>query len=214
MIDEPTAWSDTVTESMTDRRRRLMRDELGRVAMRLFAERGFDQVTVDDIAAAAGTSPRTFFRYFPTKDDVVLDYERRLQRRLLAAVRNRPVGEGPVVALRNAYIETSHVERGERDRVRQLGQVLQNAPALRARVNGERIAEDAELAEELAARAGGRLGAAQLRVVVVAMGAVAAAEFRTWVVDGGRGDPAKRIAAALDLVIDGLGSLDDRTGRV
>ena len=46
-----------MTELLGERRRRLLRDEVGRVAIRLFAEHGFDTVTVDDIAAAAGTSP-------------------------------------------------------------------------------------------------------------------------------------------------------------
>ena len=47
------------------------RDELERVAMLLFSERGFDATTVDDIAAAAGIGRRTFFRYFGSKNDVV-----------------------------------------------------------------------------------------------------------------------------------------------
>ncbi|MGZ8745904.1 MAG: TetR family transcriptional regulator, partial [Mycobacterium sp.] len=87
-----------MTEALSERRRRLLRDEVGRVAILLFVEHGFDNVTVDDIAVAAGTSPRTFFRYFPTKDEVVLDYERKLQERMLAALKSRPPKEGPVEA--------------------------------------------------------------------------------------------------------------------
>jgi AcrR family transcriptional regulator len=197
-----------MTELLSERRRRLLRDELGRVAIRLFAEHGFDTVTVDDIAAAAGTSPRTFFRYFPTKDEVVLDYERRLQERLLVAVRSRPTGEGPVEALRQAYIETSHVEPAERARVLQRGRVLESAPALRARANGERMEEDVALAEHLADRLGAERNDWRVRVIIASMGAVAATEFRTWVHGGGKGDPAKRIAEALALLEVGLGQLD------
>jgi AcrR family transcriptional regulator len=198
-----------MTEALSERRRRLLRDELGRVAIRLFVEHGFDSVTVDDIAAAAGSSPRTFFRYFATKDEVVLDYERRLQERLLLALRSRPPDEGPVEALRQAYLETSHVEPAERERVLQLGRVLENAPALRARVTGERIAEDMALAEHLAERLGARPDDARVRVIVASMGAVAETEFRTWVRSGGKGDPAKRITEALALLEGGLGQLDD-----
>jgi AcrR family transcriptional regulator len=197
-----------MTEALSERRRRLLRDELGRVAIRLFVEHGFDSVTVDDIAAAAGSSPRTFFRYFATKDEVVLDYERRLQERLLVALRSRPLEEGPVEALRKAYIETSHVEPGERGRVLQLGRVLESAPALRARVTGERIAEDMALAEHLAGRMGMRPDDARVRVIIASMGAVAETEFRTWVRGGGKGDPAKRISEALALLEGGLGQLD------
>ena len=202
-----------MTEALSERRRRLLRDELGRVAIGLFVQYGFDNVTVDDIAAAAGSSPRTFFRYFATKDEVVLDYERRLHERLLVAVRSRPQKEGPVEALRQAYIETSHVEPAERERVLQLGRVLENAPALRARVSGERIVEDLGLAEHLAERLGARADDARVRVIIASMGAVAEKEFRTWVRGGGKGDPANRIAEALALLEGGLGQLDGRKKR-
>ena len=200
-----------MTEALSERRRRLLRDELGRVAIRLFVEHGFDSVTVDDIAAAAGTSPRTFFRYFATKDEVVLDYERRLKERLLVALRSRPPNEGPVEALRQAYIETSHVEPAERGRVLQLGRILENAPALRARVPGERIAEDRALTEHLAERLGAQPDDARVRVIIASMDAVAEKEFRTWVRGGGQGDPAKRISEALALLEGGLGRLDGAT---
>jgi AcrR family transcriptional regulator len=196
-----------MTELLSERRRRLMRDELGRIAIGLFAERGFDNVTVDDIVAAAGTSPRTFFRYFPTKDEVVLDYERRIQERLVEALRARPPGEGAVEALRQSYIATSHVEPADRRRVLQLGRILAAAPALRARANGERIAEDQPLLELVAERLGRDADDVRVRVIVAAMGAVAASEFRAWVNGGGKGDPAKRISAALELLEIGLGQL-------
>jgi AcrR family transcriptional regulator len=199
-----------MTEALSERRRRLLRDEVGRVAIRLFVEHGFDSVTVDDIAAAAGTSPRTFFRYFATKDEVVLDYERKLIERLLIALKARPPSEGPVEALRRAYLETSHVEPAERERVLQLGRVLENAPALRARVAGERITDDAALAELLAERLSTRPDDARVRVIITSMSAVADKEFRTWVRGGGKGDPARRIAEALELLEQGLGRLDGR----
>jgi AcrR family transcriptional regulator len=194
-----------VTEQLSERRRRLLRDELGRVAITLFAERGFDNVTVDDIVAAAGASPRTFFRYFATKEQVVLDYERRLQERLVVALRTRPPAKGAVEALRQAYIATSHVEAADRARVLQLGRILEAAPALRARANGERIAEDQPLLEQIADRLGTDTNDVRVRVIVAATGAVAATEFRAWVQDGGKGNPAKRISAALTLLESGLG---------
>jgi AcrR family transcriptional regulator len=194
--------------SLLERRRELVRADLARVAIALFAERGFDAVTVDDIAAVAGTSQRTFFRYFATKDEVVLEYERHLWRRLLAAFDERPVTEGAITALREAFRSTSHVEEGDRADVVRLGRILESAPSLQARADGERVAERRALAEGVAARMGVGVDDARPRVVVAAMTAVADSEFRTWTREGGKDDPAQRIATALALVENGLADLD------
>ena len=65
----------------TGRRPRTTRAELERVAFALFEAKGFDETTVDDIAAAAGIGRRTFFRYYPSKNDVVWgDFDGELAR--------------------------------------------------------------------------------------------------------------------------------------
>jgi AcrR family transcriptional regulator len=125
-----------VTETLVERRRRLLRADIGRIAIDLFAEHGFDAVTVDDIAAAAGISQRTFFRYFASKDAIVLDLRHRVDRRLLEAVDARPAVEGAMTALRHAYTTTSHVEPGDRARVVQLARILARTPELQARAHG------------------------------------------------------------------------------
>jgi AcrR family transcriptional regulator len=193
-----------MTQPLSVRRRQLLRDEISRVAIELFAERGFESVTVDDIATAAGTSPRTFFRYFATKDDVVLDYERRLKARLVEALRSRPDDEHAVEALREAFKQTARVAPNDRPRVLQHARILRRSPGLRVRANGERFAEDAELTALTAERLGPHASDLHVRVIVTAMTAVAVQEFWAWVDGGGRGDPAERIAAALMLVEQGL----------
>jgi AcrR family transcriptional regulator len=198
-----------VPEPLVDRRRRLVRADIGRVAVNLFAERGFDAVTVDDIAAAAGISQRTFFRYFATKDEVVLDYERRLHERLVVAVAERPAAEGPVTALRNAYLATSQVAPEDREHVVRLGRILAAAPGLQATAHGTRTTSNDDLVELIAARMGAPAGDARPRAVVAAMAAVAATEWAAWVEGGGAGDPAERIGAALALIESGLSALDD-----
>jgi AcrR family transcriptional regulator len=60
-------------ESLHQRTKDLMRAEVATTAIRLFLDRGFDETTVDDICAAAGLSRRSFFRYFPAKEDVVFN---------------------------------------------------------------------------------------------------------------------------------------------
>lgn len=199
-----------MTETFVERRRRLIRDEIGRVAIELFAERGFDAVTVDDIAEAAGTSQRTFFRYFATKDDIVLALSSRLDERLVAAIDARPAEEGAVAALREAYCATSHVEPAERHRVLQVARVLADAPGLRARAHGEYVGENQEILDRLARRMGVAASDPAVRVLAAAFGAVAGVEFNRWAETGGHGDPSEAIRAGLSLLEQGVSHLDTK----
>jgi AcrR family transcriptional regulator len=80
------------------------RSALEQAAARLFEERGFAATTVRDIALAAGVGERTFFRYFPSKEDLVLQQVRDLIPGLMDRVRARPAGEAPLTALREAIV--------------------------------------------------------------------------------------------------------------
>jgi AcrR family transcriptional regulator len=195
--------------TLFERRRDFVASEISEVAMQLFADRGFDAVTVDEIAAAAGMSARTFFRYFATKDDVVLQYGRRLHERLVAAIVARPEHEGAVTALRNAYLETSATPVGDREAVALRNRVLVEAPILRGRAHDEASAPQGPLVVALAARMG--VGPSDVRPVMLAAAATAVAgvAFEQWVRAGGRGDPAARVRDALDLVIVGFGTLEN-----
>src|SRR5215468_8179960 len=85
---------------LRERKKQKTRWSIQEHALRLFREQGYEQTTVDQIAAAAEISPSTFFRYFKTKEDVVLqdDYDPLLVRSLEAA----PADLRPVPALRHA----------------------------------------------------------------------------------------------------------------
>lgn len=72
--------------------------------MRLILERGYDDVTVDEIAAEAGISRRTFFRYFDSKEGVVLPYEEEKLEELRRALAELPPGESIFVGLRRAIL--------------------------------------------------------------------------------------------------------------
>lgn len=80
------------------------RDEIRRAATELFLERGFDEVTVDDVAAVAGVSARTLFRYFPTKEDLVLDGIREQVGSLLRGMDERDWSSDPLGTLFDAII--------------------------------------------------------------------------------------------------------------
>ena len=198
---------------LADRRRDLIARDIRRIALTLFAERDFAAVSVQDIADAAGMSARTFFRYFASKDDILLDYERHLQARLQAALHARPAREGAVTALRNAYIATSTVAPEEHDAVVARARMLAAVPALRARAHGERAQGSREVAILLANRMAldaNPAAAVDQRplVIAAAMSAAAITAWDCWLEAGATDDPSGDIAAALDLLVRGLADFD------
>jgi mycofactocin system transcriptional regulator len=108
------------------------RGELELVALELFAERGFDQTTVDDVAEAAGIGRRTFFRYFASKNDVVWgDFEAALEqfRAELAAV---PADVSLIDGLRNAIVAFNALPAGAEPQHRVRMAMVLHTPALQA----------------------------------------------------------------------------------
>ncbi|OMC46771.1 TetR/AcrR family transcriptional regulator [Mycobacterium sp. IS-1264] len=95
-------------ESLRDRQRAQIRADIRRAAFRLFVERGYDAVTTEEIATAAGVSPRTFFRHVPTKEDLLLAPVRHGGAAIVNLLEQRPAGEAPDVALINAIIARIH----------------------------------------------------------------------------------------------------------
>ncbi|MFI5607390.1 TetR family transcriptional regulator [Amycolatopsis sp. NPDC051903] len=108
--------------------RRAVTAEISAKAMELFAERGFEETTVDQIAAAVGVSTRTVFRYFAGKEDMVVGSLMDLGHELARALEARPAEEEPWVALRAALqvcvvsLEESGIRRAR---------MLAETPALR-----------------------------------------------------------------------------------
>jgi AcrR family transcriptional regulator len=81
-----------------------MRTEIADQAMRLFVERGFDRVTVAEIAAAADISQKTVFNYFPTKEDLFFDEVPEREAAIVDAIRGRAPGESVLAALRRLQL--------------------------------------------------------------------------------------------------------------
>jgi AcrR family transcriptional regulator len=89
---------------LRDRQRSQIRADISRAAFRLFIERGYDAVTTEEIATAAGVSPRTLFRHVPTKEELLLAPVRYGGAAIVNLLEQRPAGESPDVALVNAII--------------------------------------------------------------------------------------------------------------
>jgi AcrR family transcriptional regulator len=90
--------------SLRDRQRAQVRADIRLAAYRLFAERGFDAVTTEEIAEAAGVSPRTFFRHVANKEELLLAPVRHGGAAIVALLEQRPSREAPDVALARAIV--------------------------------------------------------------------------------------------------------------
>ena len=122
-------------------------------AIELFLRQGFDETTVEQIAAAAEISPSTFFNYFPTKEDVVFQDE--LDPLILAAFDSQPAGTNPIRAIRNAMKSVFEEITPEQDRlVRERIALMSSTQSLRAAM----LAQFAELVDQLAALVASRTG--------------------------------------------------------
>jgi len=122
-------------------------------AMRLFETQGYAATTVDQIAEAADVSPSTFFRYFPTKEDVVVADD--FDPPMVAALRAQPAELHPIEAIRRSIrvvLEATTAEEWEQEQRRQ--RLLQSVPELRARTAHQYLDAIEMMAQVVAERAG------------------------------------------------------------
>lgn len=198
------------------------RQEIADEAMRLFAARGFDHVTVAEVAAAACVSEKTVFNYFPTKEDLFFDEVPKREEALVDAIRGREHGESILAALRRLQV-------GECPRLCSPGfatfaRIIEESPALQAKelevmarfaqVLSEAIHSELQVDERDARIAAGLLLSVHRQVFRAA---------RKQALAGKHGTPAvRRLRADLErayhLLEHGLGELGDasrasRAGR-
>jgi AcrR family transcriptional regulator len=125
----------TVELGLRARKKQQTRLQIAQTANRLFKDRGFDAVTVAEIARAADVSEVTVFNYFPTKEDLFYGSMQFFEEQLLAAVRERPSGESALATFRRALLESSkNLNPPERaDFIRTAADNIGGSPALQAR---------------------------------------------------------------------------------
>ncbi len=122
-------------------------------ALRLFREHGYDQTSVEQIAAAAEVSPSTFFRYFPTKEDVVL-YD-PVDPIIIEAFRAQPPEMGTIAALRAAMRETLTASGASwMDQQRDRGDLILAVPELRRRMLDQLVGSLQPFAQAIVERVG------------------------------------------------------------
>lgn len=190
---------------LRERKKHQTHEALVASALALFAERGFERVTVEEIAASCGVSPRTFFRYFPSKEDVLFaDIDGR-QQQLLAAIDEQPGGTTPLLALRAAVFAVASDYEDERARILLRHQVIASTPALWHRAVERHHQWELAIVEELrhTGLAAG-LDDLELRLVVAASSTALRVAVETWTAAGGNDDLRALLTRAFDRLRAGL----------
>lgn len=142
--------------SLRDNKKTRTREALRAAAFRLFLSKGFDRTTVDEIAAEAGVSRTTFFRYFPTKEAVVFERGREVGEVLRRWIAERPRGENPFEAFEGALLSLAREAQDAnlaKDSV-ELDELLDRNPSLRKGEGEHRQEQIALVAQALADRDG------------------------------------------------------------
>jgi mycofactocin system transcriptional regulator len=174
--DVPVIQTETVPAEAT-------RARVERAALDLFALRGFENVTTDEVADAAGISRRTFFRHYATKADAVwgdfAGHVARLEARLAAADPAQPV----LASICAAYVEVNDYAVAELPLLRERMRLILTEPALLAHSQVQYAAVDQVVARHVAARTGDSPAALVPRLVAVTTRAAATTAFEAWLAD-------------------------------
>lgn len=181
-----------------------MRAQVAEMALDLFLEHGYEQTTIDDICAVAGISRSTFFRYFPSKEDVFASETSTAVDEIARALRQRPDDEAPWSALRHAMGPLVEHYASQTERAHRLAALAKATPAL-ATLHQEKQAKfHALIAPELARRLGADPGdPADPRpraLVASALGCLEAA-VTAWIA----GDGTQPLGGLLDRAMESIG---------
>ena len=189
----------SIAPGARERKKAQTRTAFMQTAANLFAERGYDAVTVEDICAAVDVSPRTFFRYFATKADLVLASVTDVLGELLEDLRGRPADEPAWPALSAMVLAAADRITEQKQQFLPLVEVIRAAPEL----VGSNAAVFDEWEREMTAETARRLPDAAAKHARLLTG-VALTAFRVgideWAVGGGKGSARTPLEINLELV--------------
>lgn len=187
-------------------RKEATRDAIRAAAVELFARHGYDHTTAADIAHAAGVSERTFFRHFPTKENVAFEGHAERLDRLASALADRPDDEPVLGSVRAGLLSLADSIEADREEMVAVRAVVAGSEVLLARS----VELQADFAAVIARHVAERLDLDPETDLVpglvanVVVGAVIAA-LNTWLANGGIGDFVELAREALGLLDTGLG---------
>ena len=195
------------TVGLRERKKLKTREALEQAALELFEKQGFDRTTIEEIVEACDVSPRTFFRYFPNKEALLLSDADEKCQLLVTGLLDRPAGESPLRSIRESLVENLAILEHDRARMLLQSRIMAESPGLRTyKVERQQSWEEA-IFQALQTRAARDLdvnrSTFELRLVASTAIAALRAAVETWLEEGGdviaRVDDAfARIAAGLD----------------
>jgi AcrR family transcriptional regulator len=198
---------ESLARQLRVKRSEMMVLELEDVALRLFENRGFAEVTVDDIASEAQISARTFYRYFPGKEDVLQLRIVKRSEALRTALTVRPDDEPPLQSLRLALEE--QLSTADMALLRRwIGVIAATPSVLRSVVGGIQLKSHRVMADFFGSRLGVPGDALVPTMLAAAAGGVIQAAHTHWFVHGG--DLAATISESIQVLEKGIGT-DPRT---
>jgi AcrR family transcriptional regulator len=193
-------------ESLWSVKRRRARTDLIAAALDLFETKGFAQTTVAEVAAAATQSPRTFFRYFGSKEDVLFDdIEEHLALLRTEITANLAAGEAPWPAVTQALRQLLMTHLSPSDARRRM-QLWLREPALRTRYLEQARRWEAVIAEAVADHRG-EPPVPDVYARAVAVGAIGGFRVAAEIADSGEGDFLARLTKLLELLGAGLSTV-------
>jgi AcrR family transcriptional regulator len=194
-------------EQLRERRRQRTADEIQRAALDLFAEQGFEKVSIDEIADAVAISRRTFFRYYASKEDLVLGDAARRSKVVVSALEERPADEPVLDSLFAAMVAMAASHEEDPELVLKRLAVLRRSPDVLAKGTAIRRVID----ESVTAIVAKRMDvdpAIDTRPTVLTRACVAAVEvaFERWYLGGGVGSLQEETSLVLEALRESFSS--------
>ncbi|MFE2876054.1 TetR/AcrR family transcriptional regulator [Streptomyces roseus] len=186
----------TGTTGRRERKKAQTRKALADAAMRLFTERGFDNVGVRDVAEAADVAVTTLFKHFPSKEALVFDEDEGKEAALVAAVRDRPAGRSVLHALRDHLTHSLTATGRDSPGFASFTELVESTPALQEYRDRMWLRHEKALLAALTEATGAPEGD-------VRTAALARFVMESPILARGRADPRKALHVVFDLLEDG-----------
>ena len=190
---------------LRERKKERMREGLAAAALQLFGERGFDHVTVEEIVDACDVSPRTFFRYFASKEDALFAETDGNVARLLDSLAEQPADVTVLTALEAAMLDLARTYAAGREAVLARHAVIAATPSLHTRIAERQRGWETSVIDQL--RSSGRarrMSDIDLRLLVAAANAALRVAIESWLDSGAEGDLARLVGRTFKRLRGGL----------